>query len=111
MKRVRAKKQLGQHFLTDQSIAIETVEAFNKNQYSGDAFIVGWEDGRYGDYWTSSKFAHDDEDFDKDGFIWFDGIKCYAKGPGSHPGGNQWWYEPVDPVFVPIWKIDDEDDA
>jgi 16S rRNA (adenine1518-N6/adenine1519-N6)-dimethyltransferase len=31
LKTVRAKKQLGQHFLIDQSIAIDTVEAFNQD--------------------------------------------------------------------------------
>lgn len=41
MKKVRAKKQLGQHFLTDESIAIDTVEAFNKEGNFKTALEVG----------------------------------------------------------------------
>lgn len=41
MKRVRAKKQLGQHFLTDQSIAQDTVAAFNENGTLKQALEVG----------------------------------------------------------------------
>lgn len=41
MKRVRAKKQLGQHFLTDESIAMDTVEAFNVDRKFSKALEVG----------------------------------------------------------------------
>ena len=41
MKKVRAKKQLGQHFLTDESIAIDTVEAFNQDGKFRYALEVG----------------------------------------------------------------------
>lgn len=40
-KRVRAKKQLGQHFLTDLSIAKDTVDAFNQDQSLKHALEVG----------------------------------------------------------------------
>ena len=41
MKPVKAKKHLGQHFLTDESIAIDTVEAFNQLQNFSEALEVG----------------------------------------------------------------------
>jgi len=41
LKRVRAKKHLGQHFLTDQSIALETVNAFNAEGNFKNALEVG----------------------------------------------------------------------
>lgn len=41
MKKVRAKKQLGQHFLTDLNIAKETVAAFNSNQSFKKCIEVG----------------------------------------------------------------------
>jgi len=41
LKRVRAKKQLGQHFLTDESIAMDTVEAFNVDRKFSKALEVG----------------------------------------------------------------------
>lgn len=41
MKKVRAKKQLGQHFLTDESIAQDTVAAFNQQQNLKHALEVG----------------------------------------------------------------------
>lgn len=41
MHKVRAKKQLGQHFLTDQSIAQQTVDAFNADQKFSKTLEVG----------------------------------------------------------------------
>lgn len=41
MKKVKAKKKLGQHFLTDQAIAIDTVEAFNQDRNFKKALEVG----------------------------------------------------------------------
>lgn len=41
MKRVRAKKNLGQHFLTDSNIAFQTVEAFNEERKFRNALEVG----------------------------------------------------------------------
>src|SRR5690554_2464153 len=41
MKRVRAKKHLGQHFLKDNQIAFQTVEAFNVEGKFKNALEVG----------------------------------------------------------------------
>lgn len=41
MHKVRAKKQLGQHFLTDQGIAQQTVDAFNAEQKFSKTLEVG----------------------------------------------------------------------
>ena len=41
MQKIRAKKQLGQHFLTDQNIAQQTVDAFNTEQKFSKALEVG----------------------------------------------------------------------
>lgn len=57
MKKVRAKKHLGQHFLLDQSIAMDTVAAFGKDQNFDYALEIGPGTG------VLTQYLKDREDF------------------------------------------------
>jgi len=37
-----------------------------------------------------------------------DGIECTIKAPGTHPGGDAYWLDPVDTVMIPVWNPEDE---
>jgi hypothetical protein len=71
------------------------------------------EPGRFGDFWVSDSAA---PVIEGDKLIAgsfnchpFDADQLYVAAPGSHPGGRQWWIEPIPGVLVvtSILEMDD----
>lgn len=62
--------------------------------------------GRFGDYWFS---AHKDiqESYDLGPFT---PDQILSQKPGTHPGGNRFWFEPKEPVYVLAGGVFEKED-
>ena len=99
----------------------EAATAFFQSSYPatgpGDPEMIGWQEvSGFGDAWKmydrKAFNAFFGEEYEDTGHVEINGIKCRVRAPGSHPGGREYWLDPVDTVYCPVVEIvpDPEDD-
>jgi hypothetical protein len=77
----------------------EMLEQMRKYCENSDFFVKGYEKLPVGDCWVKWNKEPAPDEIER---LSAEAGELIVRPPGTHPGGKQWWIEPVETIYKPV---------